>query len=77
MIINPETKLFEDFSEEECKNMLSFVKDLIAEKEIGEIPYFVEQWMETFNYGEEHRYLLLATSFKDIVLNSIIINGKS
>ena len=73
MKINPKSRLFEDISLEEGKEILYFVRNIIISDYVPIIlPEFIQQWKEKFGYTEEHFLLILASSgMTELILKSI------
>jgi hypothetical protein len=75
--VNKKTFLFEDFSKQEADEMLYFARNLIIGEHLPKIlPSFVTLWMEEFNYGEDQKYLVLASALPQRILLSLIENSK-
>lgn len=72
MRINKETMLFEDLSEQDRSEMLSFAKDLVLRGITpNPLPDFVEQWMTAFGYSDYQRLLIISTALPQRILLSL------
>lgn len=70
--------LFENFTKEEGEEMLYFARNLIISGALpSPLPKFVNLWMDEFKYNDDQKYLVLATSFSQRVLLSLIENGST
>jgi hypothetical protein len=72
MIINAQTQLFEDISDDEAEQMLVWARNVVLHGEFPALdPPWMAEWLKTFGYDERQRLMMINTALPQRVLLSL------